>query len=331
MKKNLIFLLLLVSISAYAQKKQKVAPIDFNGYIQVRGITNFADYNSFEIRRLKVWIKSNPEFSEHWYYKVQTTITSTHQEKFFLQDVKLGYRISNFSFDFGQFTPEYSLERFESDYKLPVIERSEVINYLIPNGTLGVRDIGVQANYTSKSGLFETHLGIFNGYGIKQYRFSNNGYMITNKSALRIPIDDNKFEIGYSAMYRKAQKMAIPKVLADSVLFSGNDLRYNIFAKFDSKRIMLQAEYLSAYLNNQRAYGYYLTSAINFKNNQIVFSYEDYNDLIATTEDNPFYRIGYNYYINSYKLRLSFDNYFQINAGKIANYFSSVQIQVFLK
>lgn len=331
MKKYLLILLVFAGLSAVAQEKPNEKPFDFNGYIQVRGISDFGNYNSFQIRRLKVWLKSTPEFSKHWSYKIQTTVTSLQQEKFFLQDVELAYKINNFSFDFGQFVPEYSLERFESDYKLPVIERAKVINSLIPDGTLGVRDIGVQINYETKNKVLCSHFGLFNGYGIKEYRFNNSGFMLTNKSAVQIPILDNKFEFGYSIMYRKAQNMTIPNVLPDTVIFSGDDFRYNFFAKFESKFIEMQAEYLTAFLNNQKSYGYYLTSAINFNKNQIVFSYEDYHDLINETKDNPFYRIGYNYYINSYKLKLSFDNYFQINGGKIENYLGSIQIQVFVK
>lgn len=335
MKKYLIILFFFISLSSFAQENKpqnvKNNSVDINGYIQVRGVSNFADYTSFQIRRFKIWIKSKPEFSEHWSYKIQTTFSSLKQEHFFLQDVKLAYKIHDFSVEIGQFVPEYSLERFESDYKLPVIERAKVINCLIPNGTLGVRDVGLQANFHTKNKILETHFGLFNGYGVKHYNFENQGFMLTNKSSLNLDLANNSLQFGYSVMYRKAEKMSVPKLLPDTVSFSGIDLRYNLFAKFKNKWLELQAEFLNARLIKQNAFGYYLLSAVNFDKNQLVFSYEDYHDLISTTNDKPYFRIGYNYYINSYKLRFSLDNFFQINNKKLENYILSMQIQVFLK
>jgi len=304
--------------------------IDFNGYIQIRGISNFDDYTSFSMRRLKLWVKSKPEFSEHWSYKIQTTFSSFLQEKFFLQDVKIGYKTGLFSFNIGQFVPQYSLQRFQPDYKIAPIERAKVINALIPNGTLGVRDIGLQVNFETKSKILKTHLGIFNGYGIKEYRFNNKGVMLTHKSELNIPVKQDKIKIGYSLQYRYAENLQLRFILPDSVLFSGHDFRYNLFAMYKSKRLKVQAEFLNADLDGSRAYGYYFLSAINIKKNQIVLSVEDYNDLIAETTDKPFYRVGYNYFIKDYKIRLSLDNYFQINADKIEKYYASIQLQIFL-
>ena len=60
-------------------------------------------------------------------------------------------------------------------------------------------------------------------------------------------------------------------------------------------------------------------------------SVEDYKDLIQETSDKPNYRIGYNYLIKDYKIKISLDNYFRLNSGKIENYYASLQLQLFLK
>ena len=99
---------------------------------------------------------------------------------------------------------------------------------------------------------------------------------------------------------------------------------------YKSKLLELQAEFLNADLNGSNAHGCYFLSAININKNQIVLSIEDYNDLINETTDKPYYRIGYNYLVKGYKIKLSFDNYFQTNTGKIENYYSSIQLQIFL-
>ena len=329
MKNYIVIFFLLSSNVIFSQENKLQKSTEWHGYAQLRAYSNFEDNTDFMLRRLKLWMKSKPNFSEHWSYKIQTTITSLKQEKFFFQDAKIAYKTGKFSFDFGQFIPEYSLQRFQHDYKLPIIERATVINCLIPNGTLGVRDIGIQANYTTKNKVLKTHAGIFNGYGIKEYRFNNQGYLLTNKSEITIPINDKSLNFGYSLQYRKAENLKISKVIADTVFFTGNDFRYDVFAMFKSKKFMLQAEYLSAYLNDEITNGWYVLSAINIKKSQVVFSCEDYNNLIETTNNNPFYHIDYNYLFNKNKIKLFLDNTFQIRNQKIENYIASLQLQLF--
>jgi len=331
MKKYLLIALILISFSSFSQENKMLNSMDFNGYMQLRGESNFNDNSSFSLRRLKLWIKSKPEFSEHWSYKIQTTVTSLQQEKFFLQDVKLTYKTAEFSCDLGQFVPNYSLQRFQSDYKLPVIERAKVINSLIPNGTIGVRDIGMQANYETKNKLLKTSIGFFNGYGIKEYRFSNKGYLLTHKTSMSIPLNFSKIQFGYSLQYRNADSLKVSKVLPDSVVFSGIDFRYNIFALFKSKIFEFQVEYLNADFEGKQANGYYILSAINIKKSQIMLSYEKYKDLILTTKDEAYFHLGYNYLINKHKLKLYLDYSFQIVDNKLNNNIATIQLQVFFK
>ena len=331
MKKILLFLLILSIISnGFSFDNKNLNNIDFKGYIQIRGTSNFDDNVGFSLRRLKLWIKSKPCFSEHWSYKVQVTFTSFLQERFFLQDVKLAYKTGQILFDIGQFVPQYSLQRFQHDYELAVIERAKVINVLIPDGTLGVRDIGVQASYQPKNKLYETHLGVFNGYGIKNYRFNNQGYMLTHKSAINIPVSRNKIKLGYSLQYRYAQDLQLKFIFPDTVKFNGNDFRYNLFALYKSKHFEIQAEFLNADFNGQHAYGYYVLSTFSFQKNQFILSFEEYNDLIQETIDKPYYRVAYTYLIKNNKIKFWLDNYFQINKKHIEKYFATIQLQLFL-
>ncbi len=325
--------LLLISGNIFGQKNDaEKKNIDWNAYSQFRFTTDFSDNYNFSLRRLKIWVKSAPDFSEHWSYKIQTTLSSLKNENFFLQDVKLVYKTGIWSFDIGQFVPEYSLQRFQSDYLLPVTERAKAIDRLIPNGTLGVRDIGIQTNIKTKNNLLQTHFGIFNGYGIKEYRLNNKGVMLTNKSELNLQIGKGAIKTGYSLMFRKADNQIYPKIMPDTILYSGNDFRYNFFLMYKTKFFEIQGEYLSAIFNNNRhSDGYYIMSAINLKKHQIVLAYEDYTDLISETSVLPYYHIGYNYQINKHKIKLYFDNDFQIINNSIHNYEASVQLQVFFK
>ncbi len=329
MKNLLVILFISLSFLGFSQSKEEPKKVDWNGYTQLRATSNFDDYSSVMVRRLKFWVKSTPYFSEHWSYKVQVLFTSWMQEKFFLQDAKVNYKTGLFSFDFGQFVPTYSLQWIQPDYNIPSLERAIVVNALHPNGTMGVRDIGAQANFHTKNNLIEIHLGAFNGYGIKEYNFKNQGYMFSHKTAINIPLPKSKLQLGYSLMYRYSDQMHIKKVLPDTLLYTGTDIRYNFFAMFKSKFIELQAEYLNAnFEDGLNANGYYILSAFNIKKSQIVLSLEDYKSTYANSH-NPYYRIGYNYLINKNKIKVFLDNYFQIIDGKIDNYYASVQLQVF--
>jgi len=331
MKKILLILLMLISFYGFSQTQENSKNIEWNGYTQLRATSNFDNYSSVMVRRLKFWVKSTPEFSEHWSYKVQVLFTGWMQEQLFLQDAKVRYSSGLFSFDFGQFIPTYSLQWTQPDFNISSIERAIVINTLHPDGTLGVRDLGIQANFHTKNKLIETHLGAFNGYGIKEYRFNNQGFMLSHKTALNLPLTKNKLQIGYSLMYRQAQDLQIKKVLPDTLSYTGNDLRYNLFAMFKTKHLELQAEYLNAdFENGMNANGYYLLSAINIKKSQFVLSFEDYKNTY-TEGPNPYYRIGYNYLINKNKIKIFVDNYFQIIGGGIQNYYVSIQLQMFFK
>jgi len=329
MKKWIFILFLWITFTALGQEKQSVKKIDWNGYAHLRASSNFDDNTTFMLRRLKFWLHSTPELSSHWSYKVQVLFTSWMQEKFFLQDVKIGYKQGLFLVNFGQFVPKYSLQRFQPDYKLAVLERAKVINALIPNGTLGVRDMGAQLNFHTKNNFLETSLGAFNGYGIMEYRFNSKGYLLTHRTALNIPLDKNKLQFGYSLQFREAEKLHLKHILPDSVLFTGQDFRYNIFALYKAKHWALQAEYLTANLDGEKAQGFYVLSTINLQKSQFVIGVEQYEDLIAETNDKPYYRVGYNYLINKDKIKLFLDNYFQIIEGSFENYYASLQLQLF--
>ena len=326
-----IAVFLLVTVLTYGQDHAFSNKVNWHGYTQFRFSSNFDGNTAVSLRRLKFWMNSGPGFSKHWSFKVQGTFSSHFSEKFLLQDIKVGYRTGAFSFYFGQLIPAYSLEWFQHDFLLPVIERAKVIDALTPDGTLGVRDIGAQASYLSENKLLKISLGLFNGNGIKRYHFNNRGYMLTNKTELDIPINKSRLKLGYSLQYRKADQLKIPFVLPDTVAFSGNDFRYNFFLAFQSKNFNIQGEWLHASFNGSVAYGYYLLSWLTMKRNQVVFSYEEYHDLIPQTVAHPTFRLGYDYMIKAYKVKLFFDNYCQFDSGKIINYTASLQFQFFFK
>ena len=327
LKYILILLFAFTTTVGIAQENAKPKSVVWNGYSQLRFTSNFNDVNSFAMRRMKLWLHSTPNFNEHWGFKVQTTLTSLQTEEFVLQDVEAIYRDKQFKINIGQFVPQFSLQRFQSDAIVPLTEREMVIKKLIPNGTLGGRDIGVQGNFQSHDKKLETWVGVFNGYGIKEYRFDNSGILLTHKTAVHV--FHNQLTAGYSLMYRKADKLKLSAVLPDSVSFSGNDFRENVFALYQTQKFSVQGEYLWASLNGKVADGYYLLAKMNLGKEQLVASWSQYSDLIDNTADSPIVHVGFNHLFDSDKLKIMLDNEFQIDAGNIQDYFSVVQFQLF--
>ncbi len=327
MKSTITLILLILGLLAQAQTDTQKSPIIWNGYTQLRFTSNFNDANSFAMRRMKLWLNSAPDFNEHWGFKVQTTITSNQNENFLLQDVLAFYKLGQFRVNMGQFIPHFSLQRFQPDYEIVLTERAEVINALIPNGTLGVRDIGAEIKWQNKTKTLESWLGTFNGNGIKQYRRDYSGIMMTHKTKLYTL--NHHLLVGYSFMYRKADNLQLLKIIPDDERFLGNDFRYNLFAEFHLKTFELQSEYLRANLDGKIADGYYILTTLNLGKNQLVSSFNKYSDLIESTDDSPFVHLGYNYLVNSDKLKIMLDNGVQISNEHIKKYFATLQLQLF--
>ncbi len=328
----MLFIFLLSTTSVLAQKPdQATDKIEWHGYTQFWVNTDSDNSYSMALRRLKFWIGSGPAFSDHWSFKVQVLFSSLEHEKFFLQDVFGQYRNKSggSSIQFGQFTPKYSLQRCQPDYTIPSIERANVINATIPDGTLGVRDLGIQYTLKAAQKKLEVNFGIFNGYGIKQYRVNYGGYMLTHNLTYTLKREHTLWKFGYSVMYRKAEDLQLKHILPDSVFFTGNDFRCDVYALFNSRYFDLQAEYLNAWLNGDRAFGYYALATIKAnKKNEIYLSYDKYNDLIGSTTNNPWYIAGYNYKIKGVSLMLTLDTRFRNDGGSLKN-ITSLQFQMF--
>ena len=260
--------------------------------------------------------------------KIQTTLSSNFNETFILQDVMLRYKSNAFSLKMGQFIPEYSLERFEHDYSLPFSERSIVVDRLIPNATMGVRDIGLEGSYKAPSGVFQTWLGIFNGYGIQEYRINHPGIMITQKTVFHVL--KNHWLAGYSLMYRKADRLAIPKVLPDGVLFTGDDFRFNFFSKIQWSTFNFQTEYFYANLNDHYANGYYFMATWTKNKQSIAASYNQFTDLINSTSDDPEIHLAYSYLFKGDYIKLMLDNGIKAGNHSLYDYFVILQFQFFI-
>ena len=123
--------------------------------------------------------------------------------------------------------------------------------------------------------------------------------------------------------------MQLTSILPASIEFSGNDFRTNLFALYQSKTVQIQAEYLRASLNDKITDGYYVLTTLNLKKNQLVASWNKYNDLIESTANSPIAHMGYDYLLNQDKLKIMLDNGVQISNGSLKNHTVVAQLQLF--
>jgi hypothetical protein len=327
----LTFLITLIAGTLQAGEKNFFKKIEWHSYAHLRFSTNFDDNYNFSLRRLKFWVNSSPDLSEHWSFKVQAIIMSIQNQKFFLQDVMVQYRWKNQSIRFGQFIPRFSLQRFQPDFKIPSMERSKCVNMLIPDGTiLGARDIGAQYNLKAMDDRLMFNIGMFNGYGIRNYRINNNGIMLTQNLSFTQEISNSSLQVGFSTMYRKAENLFLPGILpSDTVKYSGNEFHFVVYSLLEMKWFNLQTEYTNAFFKNHSAYGYYvlLTAKIN-KKNQAYFFYDEYDSGYTSHIDGRWYYVGYNYKFKGYKMMLSMETGFSRSDSKWHN-LTRLQFQIF--
>ncbi|MCL5028376.1 MAG: OprO/OprP family phosphate-selective porin [Bacteroidetes bacterium] len=325
MKKIFILLSSFILInSSFAQQK-----VSWNGYLQYRLSDNYLNQTNFSLRRAKFWVNGLlPPENGAWSYKLQANFLQQVKFQFLLQDVFVNYKINNFEVTAGQFVPDFSLQRNQPDYAIPIDERADVVNALVPGAETMARDIGVELKLAdNKTGSFS--FGFFNGNGANTVSNQRNFLYVHRGSLFLLNNSESKLELGYYLSYRDAHDLQFSKIFGNNYFFTGNDFRFGFEEKLNLRDFELQSEYIEAHLGNQKAYGYYALADYLFaKKNLITLSVEQLNDLNPSTVDNPWYVIGYSYLIKRNDIKISLDNKFQFASSK-TNALTTLQIQYF--
>ena len=319
-----IVFLTTINFSVFAQQK-----INWNGYLQFRFSDNYLDQTNFSIRRAKFWLNGSiPGNDGNWSYKLQANFHQQVKFQFLLQDVLVNYEINNFEVTAGQFVPNFSLQRKQPDYVIPLDERANVVNALVPGAETMARDIGVELKLDDrKTGSFS--LGFFNGNGANTVSNQRNFLYVNHGNLFILHNSDSKLELGYSLSYRNAHNLQFSKILGNNFSFTGNDFRFGFEEKFNIGNFELQSEYIEAHLGNRKAYGYYALADYLFASKNLVsLAVEQLNDLNSSTANNPWYTIGYSYLVKGNDIKFSLDNKFQFTSNK-TNSLTIIQIQYF--
>jgi phosphate-selective porin len=318
---------LFAAINFHALAQQK---INWNGYIQYRFSDNYLNQTEFSVRRAKFWVFGNLplESGDSWNYKLQAIFHQQVKYEFWLQDVLVSYKTNGFEITAGQFVSDFSMQRKQPDYAIPLDERADVVNALVPGAETMARNIGIQVKLEdNKTGSLS--FGFFNGNGANNVSNQRN-FLYVNRGTLCLLNNPNsKLELGYNVSYRDAHNLQFSKIFGNNFSFTGNDFRFGFEGRLNLGDFELQSEYIAAHPGNQKAYGYYvLVDYLFTKKNLVTLAAEQLNDLNPSTADDPWYVIGYSYLVKGNDIKISLNNKFQFTSNR-TNALTTLQIQYF--
>ena len=323
---QLLLIVAVVLVSAPRSTAQQ--KVDWNGYLQYRFADNYLDQAAFSVRRAKFWLNGTmPDDAHTWSYKLQAMFHQQAQFDFLLQDVYVNYRTNDFEITAGQFVPDFSLQRKQPDYTIPLVERAAVVNALVPAAETMARDIGLEVK-ASKSDLGSISFGFFNGNGANTLS-SRKNFLLVQRSVVSLFNTGAILQLGYNLSYRHATTLQCAKMLGPGISFSGNDFRFGFEGRFVLNGIEIQSEYIEAHLGSRKASGFYaLADYLITPEHRVSFSIEKLRDLNPATQDDPWYIVAYSYLIKGDQIKLSLDNRFQFTNSTTTS-LTTVQIQYF--
>ncbi len=318
---------LLIMMSRVSFAQQKVA---WNGYLQTRFSDDFLSTTGFSIRRAKMWIAGPTPVDSNLSFRMQGIFRYQTSGTFMLQDVYAQYRLPFGFVRGGQFVPDFSLERSQSDAYLPIIERAAVDNTLIPTASTYARDIGAEFVFQPAATGLHTSFGIYNGNGGNTKSNEDRQFLYTNRTTYEVRVTERlSWTSGFSASYRDKSNLAFPGILGNGKTFSGKDFRWGLETHLQSAKWEIQGEYIQADLGNVKSYGYYvLGDYMCDSKNEITASTEALNVPIPTSSTTPWYIIGYSHLFAGQKEKLIVDVRTQ-RANNRSNYEATAQFQIF--
>lgn len=284
-----------------------LAQVEWNGYLQLRYSADNQQLSSFSVRRAKLWLKGSVPLP-HWSYKLQGIFRWQNSGAFILQDAFVEYQHLAFKIRFGQMVPDFSLQRQQSDYLLPVVERAQVINSLIPAAETLARDIGLLLIWNSEKNNWHVSAGLFNGNGANQPQNNDRNFLYTARATKSLTLfSDWQLQSGFSLAFRKSSNLKFKKIFNDETTFSGNDLRWATEFQLTGNGWQFQAEYLQARLKSRQAQGYYVLISKTIERHLLTFSLDQFSDLNPQTSDQPFYIFGYGFHFTGNENKILVD------------------------
>lgn len=318
---------------------------------------NKINKDHWSLRRFKLianW-KLNDRFQFFSQFIYKTNNYSDTDDRVYLQHafMKLFF-IKQINFKIGQFKPPFGWERFQSDFQLPEVDRSQAIDRLIPNGSLGesfARDYGFQL-FGTIFPVLKYEAAIMTGGGAHVKLSAQNFPLIVGRISFNNKLQEPLFHqsIKLSLQLAHSQRwntdIDFTKQLpgCDKNIFrqfNGRDKRYNAAIAFNTTHSLFAAEYLASEFIpndkaqiNKRASGWFVKHSHFLSDHwQYAVRYEQF-DPQHSQEDNhdlSWLTLGLAYYFDKNHDRLMV-SYIQKNEAKdeLKNDMVVMQLQYFL-
>ena len=325
------FVAALLLVFSFTRASFSQSKTEWGGYLQTRFSDDFHSNAGFSIRRAKLWIDGRVPDVTNLSFRMQGIFRYQTSGTFMLQDVYGEYKMPFGFVRAGQFVPDFSLERSQSDAYLPLIERAAVDNALIPSGDTYARDIGAELVLEPKESGFHTSFGIYNGNGGNTKSNEDRQFLYTNRTTYDIRFTGNlSWTNGFSVAYRDKRDLSFPSILGSGKTFSGTDFRWGLESHLKSSKWEIQGEYIQADLESQRNYGYYVFGGYDFDRlNAVVLSTEKLQVVNTSYANAPWYIVGYSHFFNGQRFKVMVDGRAQ-NVSDHSNYGGTLQLQIFL-
>ena len=352
-KKLVSFLFLFMLTTYVVFGKNNIA-----SYFHLRYTATSNTVNYFSIRRFILFGKSdllkNATFAWRFIYMHNNkTPTNDH---IYLQHCYLDINVSSaLNFRLGQFKPPFGWERFVTDYRIAGIERSLVIDRLIPIGSIApsfTRDYGIELFGDLKKSLFSYEFAVTTGNGANRDLTIENGPLVTGRLTLTRTLSTPGIkkpwrllaQLAYS--YRNDRDINFTKQLpgeGEDYLqhYRGKDQRINAAINLEHGASHFTAEYIHARFNPKEqsradlnANGLSCQLSHFFHPNiQAVLKYETFNPniKITTVHDVSLLTLGVNFYFNHQDGRLMLDYIYKTEEeNKSSDQIFIIQLQYFL-
>lgn len=226
-----------------------------SSYLQLRYTDPDAGKDRFALRRFKAMLDGGPADKLHYHFQFiyKANNGSATDDRLFLQDAYLIYPWrSDLALKAGQFMPPFGLERFQPDWNLDFVDRTDVTNRLVINGNLGhsfARDRGLEGDWGHDG--WKLSAGIFQGAGANNPSHGNGPLGVARLSYFHEGSRQNRqwsWRAGLAGATRRdadqdfsTQLPGLSKDLTSH--FAGRDTRLNSFAQVKWGRLRTQGEY----------------------------------------------------------------------------------------
>jgi len=353
LKKHVSFLVMFMLTTYVASGKHNIA-----SYFHFRYTATPNTENYFSIRRFILFGKSdllkNSSLSWRFIYKHNTKMST--DDRIYLQHCYLDINISSgFNFRLGQFKPPFGWERFVTDFKIIGVERSVVIDRLIPIGSIApsfARDYGIKLFGDLKKSLLSYEFAATTGNGANIDLTLKNGPLLTGRMTLTKTLsnrEDNKpwrilAQLAFS--YRRDQDINFTKQLPGEEQeylqhYKGQDQRINAAINLMHANSHVAAEYIHAKFApkeksrpdlNANGFSCQISHFLHPRF-QTILKFETFNpnNKSTTAHDVSLLTLGINYYFNNQDGRLMFNYIYKTEEkDKTSDYIFIIQLQYFL-